>query len=67
VSGLHRLVDFLRQAEVIGGYDNPVQSRASRRSRRKAKNSPASRSRRFIISGLRTISEAMEAIFGARK
>ena len=37
------------------------------RSRRNWKNSTPSRSRRFIICGLRTISPTMEAIFGARK
>ncbi len=40
---------------------------ASRRSRRKRKNSTPSRKRRFIISGLRTISPTMAAILGARK
>ena len=40
---------------------------ASRRSRRKRKNSTPSRRRRFIISGLRTISPTMAAILGARK
>ena len=39
----------------------------SRRSRKKRKNSTPSRKRRFIISGLRTISPTMAAIFGARK
>ncbi len=37
------------------------------RSRRNWKNSTPSRSRRFIICGLRTISPTMAAIFGARK
>ena len=37
------------------------------RSRRNWKNSTPSRSRRFIICGLRTISPTIEAIFGARK
>lgn len=40
---------------------------ASRRSRKKRKNSTPSRKRRFIISGLRTISPTMAAILGARK
>ncbi len=40
---------------------------AACRSRRNWKNSTPSRSRRFIICGLRTISPTMEAIFGARK
>ena len=44
--------------------DQPAKSR---RSRKKRKNSTPSRSRRFIISGLRTISPTMAAIFGARK
>ena len=60
-------VDRGREAEVVGGDDERFQDRASRRSRRKRKNSMPSRRRRFIISGLLTISPAMAAIFGARK
>ena len=44
-----------------------VQEAKSRRSRKKRKNSRPSRSRRFSISGLRTISPTMAAIFGARR
>ena len=51
-----------RRPPSIGG-----QAATSRRSRRKRKNSTPSRKRRFIISGLRTISPTMAAIFGARK
>jgi hypothetical protein len=40
---------------------------ATSRSRKNLKNSIPSRSRRFIISGLLTISPTIEAIFGARK
>jgi hypothetical protein len=52
------------EPSVVPGAD---QAATSRRSRRKRKNSSPSRSRRFIISGLRTISPTMAAIFGARK
>ena len=44
-----------------------VQEAKSRRSRKKRTNSTPSRSRRFSISGLRTISPMIAAIFGARK
>ena len=44
-----------------------AQAASSRRSRRKRKNSSPSLKRRFIISGLRTISPTMAAIFGAQK
>ena len=47
-----------------GDFD---QTARSRRSRRKRKNSTPSRSLRFIMSGLRTISPTMAAILGARK
>ena len=67
VGTLHRFVDFQRRAEIVGGDDEMLQCATSRRSRRKWKNSTPSRRRRFIISGLRTISFTMEAIFGARK
>jgi len=61
------VVDLRRQAEIVGGDDKSLQRATSRRSLRKRKNSTPSRRRRFIISGLRTISPTMEAIFGARK
>lgn len=67
VRDLDRLIDLWRQPEIVGGDDQPVQWRTSRRSRRKAKNSTPSRSRRFSICGLFAISETMAAIFGARK
>ena len=56
------------QPEIVGGEDRdaPLQA-ALWRSRRNWKNSTPSRSRRFIICGLRTISPMIEAIFGARK
>ena len=43
------------------------QSETSRRSLRKRKNSTPSRKRRFIISGLRTISPTIAAILGTQK
>ena len=53
-------------AEVVGGDDKMLQAAASRW-RKNLKNSTPSRNRRFIISGLRTISPTIDAIFGARK
>ena len=64
---LDRLVDLGREAEIVGRDDEALQAATSRRSRRKRRNSRPSRRRRFIISGLRTISPTMAAIFGARK
>jgi len=64
---LDGLVDRLRQPEIVGGDDEPLQGATSRRSRRKRKNSTPSFSRRFIISGLSAISPTIEAIFGMRK
>ncbi len=66
VRPLHRLVDQFRQTEIVGGDDEPLQA-ALWRSRRNWKNSTPSRSRRFIICGLRAISPTIAAIFGARK
>ena len=63
----NRLVDLGREAEIIRRDDEAPQAATSRRSRRKRKNSMPSRRRRFIISGLRTISPTIDAIFGARK
>ena len=58
-----------RPRRPIGGETTrpPPPHAALCRSRRNWKNSTPSRSRRFIICGLRTISPTMEAIFGARK
>lgn len=67
VCDLDRLVHFPREAEIVRRYHQVVQWCTSWRSFRKAKNSTASRSRRFIISGLKTISDTREAIFGALK
>ena len=64
---LDGLVHFGREAEIIGRDDQPLQTIASSRWRRNWKNSTPSRSRRFIISGLRIISPTMEAIFEGRK
>ena len=62
----HGCVDLGREPEIVGRDDEVLQS-ATSRSRKNLKNSIPSRSRRFIISGLRTISPTIEAIFGARK
>ena len=64
---LDRPVDLDGQAEIVRGDDQPVQFALSRLSRRKAKNSPASRILRLNISGLRAISQVIAAIFGARR
>ena len=60
-------VDLRRQTEVVGGNDEETQWLTFRCSRRKAKNSTASRRRRCSISRLRSISPTIDAIFGARK
>jgi hypothetical protein len=60
-------VDRFAEPEIVRRYDQLIQFASSRRSRRKAKNSTPSRSRRIVISGLRAISETIDAIFGARK
>jgi hypothetical protein len=62
-----RGVDGLAEPEIVRSDDQVVQCASSRRSRRKAKNSAPSRSRRIIICGLRTISETIAAILGVRK
>jgi hypothetical protein len=64
---LDGLVDLARQPEIIGRDDELLQLAISLRSLRKWKNSTPSRRRRFIICGLRTISETMEAILPERK
>ncbi len=60
------LVDFAGGAEIIRRDDQPLQA-ASRRVRKKWKNSTPSRNRRFIMSGLTIISATMEAILDGRK
>ena len=60
-------VYFCRQSKIVCRDNKLFQCAVSRRSRRKLKNSMPSRSRRFIMSGLRTISPTMAAIFGRRK
>jgi hypothetical protein len=65
--GLDGFVDLASKPEIVGGDDDALQSAGSRRSRRKRKNSMPSRSRRFRMSGLFTISPASAAILGARK
>src|ERR1700733_2169877 len=62
-----RGIDRFAEPEIVRRYRQPIQCADSRRSRRNEKNSSPSRRRRRIISGLRTISEAIAAIFGARK
>ena len=66
VRHLHGGVDLGRETKIVGRDDEMLQSAISR-SRKNLKNSIPSRNRRFIISGLRTISPTIEAIFGARK
>jgi hypothetical protein len=62
-----RGVDRFAEPEIVRRNRQPIQWADSRRSRRKEKNSSPSRNRRRITSGLRTISAARVAIFGARK
>jgi hypothetical protein len=66
---LDRLIDLVREAEIVRCDDQAVgaQCAGSLWARRKAKNSTPSRSRRFIICGLLIISPTIEAIFGTRK
>ncbi len=67
VRAFNGLVDGLGKAEIVGGDNGAAGHAALLRSRRKWKNSTPSRSRRFIICGLRTISPTIAAILGARK
>ena len=60
-------IDFRRSAEIVGGDDQRLQLAILRRSFRNWKNSTPSRSRRFIIWGLFTISPTIEAILPERK
>jgi hypothetical protein len=62
-----RGVDRFAEPEIVRRNRQPIQWADSRRSRRNEKNSSPSRKRRRITSGLRTISAALDAIFGARK
>ena len=65
---LDGFVDGGIEAEIVGADDEPAQAQcAASRSRKNWKNSTPSRSRRTIISGLRTISPTIEAILPARK
>ena len=66
MSGFDGLVDFAGRAEIIRGDDQSLHA-ASRRVRKKRKNSTPSRNRRFIMSGLTIISATMDAIFDGRK
>src|SRR6516162_6101542 len=61
-----RIVDLGSGAEIIGGDDEPLQT-ASRRERRKWKNSTPWSRRRFMISARVNISPTIEAIFGGGK
>ena len=59
-------VDLGCEPKIVSRNNKALQG-ATSRSRRNRKNSIPSRSRRFSISGLRTISPTIDAIFGARK
>ena|SRR5215470_2040725 len=61
-----RSIDLKREPAIVS-RDNKVFQSVAARWRRNRKNSIPSRSRRFNISGLRTISPTIEAILGARK
>src|SRR6185503_2538440 len=72
VRRLDRIVHFERGPEIVSrdyeSSEGPTGAQAvSRRVRRKRKNSTPSRRRRFIISGLATISATIEAILEGRK
>jgi hypothetical protein len=64
---LNGLVDLVGEAEIIRRDDQIFQCAVSCRSRKKRKNSTPSRTRRFITSGLLTISPTIEAILLGRK
>ena len=69
--GLDGIIDLEGGTEIVSRDDEswpPLRAQAiSRRVRRKRKNSTPSRKRRFIISGLATISATIEAILEGRK
>ena len=67
VRALNGLVDLLGEAEIVRRNDQMFQCAVSCRSRKKRKNSAPSRRRRFITSGLLTISARIEAILPGRK
>jgi len=67
VRALNPPVDLVGEAEVVGRENQIFQCAVSCRSRRKRKNSTPSRRRRFITSGLLTISPMIEAILAGRK
>ena len=64
---LNGLVNLVCEAEIVGSDDQIFQCAVSCRSRRKRKNSTPSRRRRFMTSGLLTISPTIEAILPGRK
>ena len=64
---LNGLVDLVGETEIVGRDDQIFQCAVSCRSRRKRKNSTPSRRRRFMTSGLLTISPTIEAILPGRK
>jgi hypothetical protein len=64
---LNGLIDLVGEAEIVRRDDQISQCAGSRRSRKKRKNSTPSRRRRFITSGLLTISPTIEAILLGRK
>jgi len=67
MGALDGLVDFISEAKIVRRDNEIFQCAISRRSRRKRKNSAPSRRRRFITSGLRTISPMIDAILPGRK
>ena len=67
VGDLDRAVHFVGEAKIVGGEDQISHCAVARRSSRKRKNSAPSRRRRFVISGLRTISPTIEAILPGRR
>ena len=67
VRALNGLIDLVGEAEIVRRDDQIFQCAVSCRSRKKRKNSAPSRRRRFITSGLLTISPTMEAILLGRK
>jgi hypothetical protein len=67
VGDFDRAVHLIGEAEIVGRDDEKFQWAISWRSRRKRKNSAPSRRRRFMTSGLFTISPRIEAILPGRK
>jgi hypothetical protein len=64
---LDGLIDLVGETEIVGRQNQIFQCAVSCRSRKKWKNSTPSRKRRFMTSGLLTISPRIEAILPGRK